>query len=137
MRARCRNPKLPRFPLYGGRGIKVCERWQSFEAFLHDVGRAPSRAHSLDRIDNDGNYEPGNVRWATDTEQCRNMRTTVILTGHGRTQPLQVWAEELGVRPGTLRSRWIAWKRLGADGDHSGFLRRRVPIGGNRRTFTP
>jgi hypothetical protein len=77
MRQRCGNAKLPEFKDYGGRGISVCQRWMgSFDAFFADVGERPSDAHTLDRIDPDGNYEPGNVRWATRTEQQRNKRTT-------------------------------------------------------------
>ena len=75
MKARCMNPKFRHWDRYGGRGIKVCDKWlTSFENFLADVGRAPenSRRWSIDRIDNDGNYEPGNVRWATQKEQQNN-----------------------------------------------------------------
>ncbi|HUB09426.1 MAG TPA: hypothetical protein VMB50_20650 [Myxococcales bacterium] len=75
MRYRCQTPTARAYPQYGGRGIKVCERWQVFENFLADMGRRPSPRHSLDRIDNDGNYEPGNCRWATSLEQNRNRRT--------------------------------------------------------------
>ena len=65
MRERCSCPRYQGYDRYGGRGISVCERWQgSFEAFLDDAGAAPSRSHSLGRLDNDGNYEPGNVRMA-------------------------------------------------------------------------
>ncbi len=76
MKQRCYNPNSPKYYLYGGRGIKVCDRWlNSFENFLADVGLAPTSQHSIDRFpDNDGNYEPGNVRWGTDYEQRHNQR---------------------------------------------------------------
>lgn len=74
MRARCLRPSHPRYPDYGGRGITVDPRWDDFAAFLADVGRRPGPDYSLDRIDNDGPYAPGNVRWATRSEQQRNQR---------------------------------------------------------------
>lgn len=75
MKSRCKNPKHPRYKDWGGRGIKVCDRWnKSFSAFLQDVGFRPSDEYSIDRIDNDGNYEPGNVKWSTVQEQTHNRR---------------------------------------------------------------
>jgi len=75
MRQRCHNPRNPNFKNYGARGIRVFEQWQrSFAAFRFWVGPSPSPQHSIDRIDNDGHYEPGNVRWATPKEQNANRR---------------------------------------------------------------
>jgi hypothetical protein len=76
MKTRCNNPKSTQYEWYGQRGIKVCAEWQDFAAFLRDVGERPSKAHTLDRFpDKNGNYEPGNVRWATQKEQRRNTRS--------------------------------------------------------------
>lgn len=75
IKTRCHNPNYREFRYYGGRGIKVCDRWiGSFENFLSDMGRKPSPKHSIDRIDTNGNYEPGNCRWATASEQRINQR---------------------------------------------------------------
>lgn len=76
MKGRCSNPKVAAFPWYGGRGIKVCDRWvNSFQAFLSDMGDRPSPAHSIDRIDSDGDYEPTNCQWSTRDVQLQNRRT--------------------------------------------------------------
>jgi hypothetical protein len=75
MKARCNNPNFPKYHLYGGRGIKVCDRWvNDFSAFLEDMGRRPPNKTSIDRIDGDKGYEPGNCRWADDFEQNRNRK---------------------------------------------------------------
>lgn len=102
---RCTNPKRNGYGRYGGRGILVCDRWSAFENFLSDMGPRPSLQHSLDRIDGDGNYEPGNCRWATQVEQMRNMHRNVRLTFDGRTQCVRQWAAELGLSPYTIYSR--------------------------------
>ena len=100
---RCYNPRRTRYPMYGGRGITVCQRWrESFEAFLKDMGTSPSPRHSIDRIDNNGNYEPGNLRWATAKEQSRNQRRNRVLTYQGETLCIAEWAERLGVAYATL-----------------------------------
>ncbi len=99
LRGRCCCPSNRAFPNYGGRGIKVCERWlHSFENFLADLGPKPTPLHSIDRIDNDGNYEPGNVRWATRTQQQRNTRMCRIVEFNGVRQTAAEWAEQLGIR---------------------------------------
>jgi len=80
MKSRCTNPKTSGYHRYGGRGIKVCEEWQhDFQAFFDYMGPRPSPDHQLDRINNDGNYEPGNVKWSTRLEQMNNKSNTVIV----------------------------------------------------------
>jgi hypothetical protein len=103
---RCGNPNNPYFHNYGGRGIRLHPAWvASFPAFLEAVGPRPSGAHTLERKENDGNYEPGNVCWATKKEQARNQRKNRLLTLGGRTMPLAAWAEEMGLAPSTLHYR--------------------------------
>jgi len=110
MRKRCRNRNHPDYKHYGGRGIKVCDEWGDFAAFVRDMGERPSPEHSIDRIDPNGDYTPANCRWATITDQIRNRRNTTWLTLNGRRQALTAWAEELGVGAGMLRARKaIGW----------------------------
>ncbi len=109
MLTRCRNANSEAYPDYGGRGITVCDRWLVFENFLADVGRAPSRRHSLDRLNNDKGYESGNCAWRTQKQQCRNRRSNHVVTHGGKTQCVAAWAEELGIAYGTLLYRLKRW----------------------------
>jgi hypothetical protein len=103
MKKRCTNPASRDYALYGGRGIVVCEEWmKSFDEFYAHVGARPSSGHTLDRIDNNGNYEPGNVKWSTHAEQATNRRGTRMITHGGRTQSLSAWASEIGIKKSTL-----------------------------------
>ena len=99
MHNRCNDPASIRFQEYGGRGIVVCQEWNEFQSFLGDMGERPSPRHSIDRINNDGNYEPANCRWATSVEQANNKRTTTMLTVNGKTMPVMEWVRELGFSP--------------------------------------
>lgn len=106
MLLRCYDESDPYFYRYGGRGIGVCDAWfKSFAAFLADVGERPGPGYSIERIDNDGDYAPGNVRWATAKEQARNTRRNRNITIDGRTQCVAAWAEERGVRPQIIFTR--------------------------------
>lgn len=106
LRRRCNNPKDFFYVDYGGRGIIVCESWNnSFEAFYKDMGPRPSPEHSIDRIDVNGNYEPGNCRWATRIQQCNNRRTSRFLTHNGLTMTVANWARHLGLKEHTIHNR--------------------------------
>ena len=107
IKTRCYNPNFKDFYRYGGRGIIVCERWlHSFQNFLADMGPRPSAKHSIDRFpDNDGNYEPGNCRWATGKEQSRNRRSNRILAHNGESLTIVEWSERTGVPHDTLIAR--------------------------------
>jgi hypothetical protein len=105
MRKRCQNPKANNYPNYGGRGISVCERWdKSVVLFVEDVGPRPDNAE-LDRIDNNGNYEPGNVRWATRTQNQNNKRNNRTLTYKGETMTGAEWARRIGCQRKSLMDR--------------------------------
>lgn len=105
MKQRCLNPKDAQYALYGGRGISVCDEWlSSFEAFAEYVGEKP-KGKSLDREDNDKGYEPGNVRWATGSEQLANTRRAIRLTYKGETLCLRDWSKRTGIAYMTLYQR--------------------------------
>lgn len=108
---RCTNPGHPSWPRYGGRGIQVCERWRSFDAFLADVGPRPGEGYSIDRSDNNRGYEPGNCSWATASEQNLNKRVNRRVTINGTTMHVSEWAARLGIPTGTLGGRASRWER--------------------------
>ena len=105
MVSRCRKEDHPSYPEYGGRGIDVCDLWLDFEPFFENVGPRPSKAHSLDRIDNNRGYAPGNVRWALGSEQHNNKRSNRYLTHNGRTLTMKQWAETTGIKYKTIEQR--------------------------------
>lgn len=105
MKQRCENPNAIGYANYGGRGIVVCERWHDFEFFVEDVGTPPSKNHTLDRIDIDGNYEPSNVRWATHKEQMRNKRNNRVIEYRGEKKTVTEWGEILCIPRETIFAR--------------------------------
>lgn len=96
MKDRCTNPNNKAYKDYGGRGIMICERWSKFENFIADMGNVPKRYY-IDRIDNNGNYEPKNCKWITSKESGNNRRTTLKVFFNGRSQSLKQWCEELSL----------------------------------------
>lgn len=105
LRNRCNNPRDKNYRRYGGRGIRVCERWSDFRAFLADMGRRPSADHQIDRIDNNGPYSPENCRWATRQQNQRNRACNRLLTYNGLTLCLAEWAERIGTTAEALAAR--------------------------------
>lgn len=106
MKSRCHNPNHHAYQHYGGRGITVCDDWNDVDSFGQwALANGYEEGLSLDRIDNSGNYEPSNCRWATDKEQHRNQRNNRVLDHNGESKPVSVWAEELGINNRTLLSR--------------------------------
>jgi hypothetical protein len=106
MKSRCLNPSDKSYNDYGGRGIKICDKWlESFESFYKDIGPRPSSKYSINRIDNNGNYDPKNCNWALRKEQNRNKRSNINLTYNGKTQCIVDWSRELGIKRTTLSRR--------------------------------
>lgn len=107
LRNRCQNPKHRVYRHYGGRGIAVCARWNDFTNFIADMGPRPSKGHSIDRFpNNDGNYEPGNCRWATASQQSDNRRNSRPIEHNGETLTIAGWEKRLNFGQHTI------WKRL-------------------------
>lgn len=105
MRARCQNPKSLAYSKYGARGIKVCDRWNTFAEFLADMGARPGPEYSIDRIDNSGHYEPGNCRWATVPQQVSNKRNNRTFVYRGVTYTVAEAVRVFGIPRGTLINR--------------------------------
>jgi len=105
MKQRCQRPSHASYKNYGGRGITVCDRWQTFENFFADMGERPTQQHSIDRRDNNGNYTPENCRWATRDEQMSNLRKTRLITFNGETLHMAEWARRTGIKSANILAR--------------------------------
>lgn len=126
MMNRCYNKNDQVYKRYGARGITVCERWHTFENFLADMGEPPDGL-TIDRVDNDGSYEPSNCEWATDLQQSNNRGCVIRLTVGDQTKTIRAWSDETGLAPGTIASRI----RLGWSPD-----RCILPLDAVKRTIT-
>lgn len=104
MKSRCTNKNFPKYESYGARGIRICDKWMTFEGFIEDMGERPA-GMSIDRIDVDGDYCKENCRWATASQQQRNKTNTRYITAFGRTQCLADWADETGIDHRTIGTR--------------------------------
>ena len=110
MMQRCSDSTHAGFARYGGRGVSVCERWHDFPSFLTDMGECPDVTMTLDRLDNDKGYVPGNCRWAMSIEQCNNKTNNRHITFNGKTQGLRAWAEETGIKATNILNRlYMGW----------------------------
>lgn len=107
MKTRCTNSKAPNYKIYGNRGIKVCKQWiNSFENFLADMGLKPSPTHSIDRIDNNGDYTPDNCKWSTRIDQGNNKRANKYITYKEETLTYAQWGRRIGINPNCLGRRF-------------------------------
>lgn len=124
MRERCGRPSHNQYADYGGRGIQVCDRWHTFTNFVADMGHPPPKT-SLDRIDNNGDYEPANCRWATASEQQNNRRSTVKHAINGVEKSVSQWARDAGLSPACvfqrLRAGWLFERAISTPVVPSGF----------------
>jgi hypothetical protein len=116
MKQRCSNPKCMYYRFYGGRGIAVCERWLKFENFWEDMKSGYADHLTIDREDVNGNYEPGNCRWAPPYDQHSNTRSNIWIEFNGKKKTRQQWSREVGLRPGVIlkrmRAGWSAEEAL-------------------------
>lgn len=109
IKARCYNPSHKNFADYGGRGIAICSKWiNAPESFIKDMGKRPSKAHSIDRIDHNGDYSPDNCKWATQKEQMQNTRRNIVLEYSGESKTVAEWAEKIGIKESTIYHRIAA-----------------------------
>lgn len=128
LKDRCCNPRHSSYPDYGGRGVRLCERWQeNFIHFLQDLGDCPEEDSQIDRISSSGNYEPGNCRWVSPSENCNNRRNNRLLTYQGETLTATQWARKNGVKTELIYDRlergWPVERILSQPARH---LRRRA-----------
>ncbi len=133
MTGRCNNKNNESFNNYGGRGIRVCRRWLKFENFLLDMGKRPSKNHSIDRLNNDDGYSKNNCRWATSNQQNRNKRSNINILFNGKTQCLKDWAKELNMAYLTLYDRihklnWSVDKALSTKSSRTDNRTNAIPI---------
>jgi hypothetical protein len=142
MRYRCSNPNGKSWHLYGGRGIKVCSRWtgsNGFANFYTDVGPRPSPLHSIERVENSGDYDPSNCKWATPREQSNNFRRNRPITYAGRTMNQAEWARFLGIGIPTLKNRirsgWPLERALSPE-IHKGWTKTSITFGGETLSMT-
>lgn len=105
MKERCSNPNQKSYARYGGRGIRVCPEWQDFSQFIRDMGPRPSSEHTIERENNDGNYEPSNCRWEPMSVQANNKSTSVIITIESERLSLTQWSRRAGINQMTIRYR--------------------------------
>lgn len=109
MKARCDKPLCPNYPLYGGRGVSICKRWRVYRNFETDMLPTHKAELSLDRIDNNGNYEPSNCKWSTPLEQANNTRKVRKFTFEGKTLSISAWARSLGASRRTISKRFALY----------------------------
>lgn len=127
MHGRCKNPSIPNYKNYGGRGIYVDPRWDDFAVFEKDMGPKPSSAYSLDRIDNDGPYSPENCRWATRIQQARNSRQVRYLEAFGERKPVYAWVRDPRCKAKNLSTMYSRLYRGWSDEETI-----KIPHGGSR-----